>query len=223
MERGNGELTAAPRELVRVREPRTQRARIVITERMRRRFTLALAPLAGFLIIGLLAGCGSSGGGGGGTHPDYAKALKGAPAPLAGLYAEADKLLPGGQDALEKRIAALGHPVVVNVWASWCGPCRFEFPMFQEASAKWGKKVAFLGADSEDSEKEAEHWLADHPVPYPSYYENGFAYAASLKATGPPDTAFYDKTGKLVYVHLGQYANLGDLEEDIRHYALKGA
>ncbi len=185
--------------------------------------TLALALLAGLATAALVAGCGSSSGGGGTTHPDYAKALKGAPAPLAQLYDEANQLLPGGKDALERRIASLGHPVVVNVWASWCGPCRYEFPMFQEASAKWGKRVAFLGADSEDSETEAEKWLTDNPVPYPSYYESGFDYAASLKASGPPDTAFYDGSGKLVYVHLGQYAHKSDLEADIRQYALEGA
>lgn len=190
---------------------------------MRRRFTLALALSAGLTLTAFAAGCGSSADGGTTTHPDYAKALKGAPAPLAALYKEGNEVLPGGKDALEKRIAALGYPVVVNVWASWCGPCRYEFPMFQEASAKWGKKVAFLGADSEDSESEAEKWLADHPVPYPSYYESGFAYAASLKASGPPDTAFYDRKGELVYTHLGQYAHGSELEEEIKKYALEGA
>jgi thiol-disulfide isomerase/thioredoxin len=185
--------------------------------------TLALALLAGLAAAAAVAGCGSSSGGGDTTHPDYEKALAGAPAPLAKLYGEANQLLPGGKDALEKRVASLGHPAVVNVWASWCGPCRYEFPMFQSVSAKWGKKVAFIGADSEDSEKEAESWLADHPVPYPSYYETGFDYAASLKATGPPDTAFYDRDGKLVHVHIGQYANEADLEEEIKKYALGGA
>ena len=189
---------------------------------MRRRITLALALLAGLALSAFAAGCGSSGGGSS-THPDYAAKLKGAPAPLAKLYGEANQLLPGGQDALEKRIGELGYPVVVNVWASWCGPCRYEFPMFQEASAKWGKKVGFIGADSEDSESEAEKWLADNPVPYPSYYESGFDYARSLKASGPPDTAFYNAKGKLVYVKLGQYANESDLEEDIKRYALGGA
>jgi thiol-disulfide isomerase/thioredoxin len=186
---------------------------------MRRQITLVLALLAGLALTVVAVGCGSSAGGDT-THPNYEKALAGAPAPLAKLYGEANQLLPGGKDAVEKRVASLGYPVVANVWASWCGPCRFEFPMFQEVSARWGKKVAFLGVDSEDSEKEAEKWLADHPVPYPSYYESGFDYASSLKASGPPDTAFYDRSGKLVYVKFGQYPNAADLEEDIRHYAL---
>jgi cytochrome c biogenesis protein CcmG/thiol:disulfide interchange protein DsbE len=190
---------------------------------MRWRFKLALALSAALALAATVVGCGSSSSGGDSTHPDYKKALGGAPAPLAKLYGEANDLLPGGKEAFEKRVASLGYPVVANVWASWCGPCRFEFPMFQEASARWGKKAAFLGIDSEDSEKEAEAWLADHPVPYPSYYDPDFEVATSYKAPGPPDTAFYDTDGKLVYVKLGQYAHDSELEEDIKRYALGGA
>ena len=181
-----------------------------------------LALLAGLAAAAVLAGCGSSSGGDK-THPNYAKALAGAPAPLAKLYSEGNQLLPGGQEAFEKRVAALGYPVVANLWASWCAPCRYEFPMFQEVSAKWGKKVAFIGVDSEDSEEQAEKWLAGNPVPYPSYYESGSDYGATLKASGPPDTAFYNRDGKLVYVKYGQYPHASDLEEDIKRYALGGA
>jgi thiol-disulfide isomerase/thioredoxin len=189
---------------------------------MRRQFTLAPAVLAGLILCLSVVGCGSSSGGDT-THPNYAKALAGAPAPLAKLYGEANQLLPGGKDAYEQRVASLGYPVVANIWASWCGPCRYEFPMFQEASARWGKKVAFIGVDSEDSESQAAAWLKDHPVPYPSYYESGFDVAASLKVSGPPDTAFYNREGELVYVARGQYSDVGKLEEDIKRYALGGA
>lgn len=189
---------------------------------MRRRLTLALALMAGLALIFVVAGCGSSSGGDT-THPDYAKALNGAPAPLAKLYGEANQLLPGGKDAFEKRVGELGYPVVANVWASWCGPCRYEFPMFQEMSAKFGKRVAFLGIDSEDSESEAAKWLKDHPVPYPSYFETGAAIPASLKLTGRPDTAFYGAGGKLVYLKQGPYSHASELEADIEKYALAGA
>ncbi|HVT00286.1 MAG TPA: TlpA disulfide reductase family protein [Solirubrobacterales bacterium] len=190
---------------------------------MRRRITLALALAAGLAATAFVVGCGSSEGGGSTTHPDYAKALAGAPAPLAKLHEQADQILPGGRDAFERRVASLGYPVVANVWASWCWPCRSEFPMLQDAAARWGEKVGFIGVDSEDSEEEAEKWLDAHPVPYPSYFDPDYEVAASYKASGPPDTAFYDATGKLVHVKLGQYADASELEADIRRYALGGA
>jgi cytochrome c biogenesis protein CcmG, thiol:disulfide interchange protein DsbE len=223
MERGIGSrVFSIPRVLTEVREPRTERHRIVITQRMRRRTTLALALMAGLALIVVVAGCGSSSGGSTIPPPNYKKALKGAPPPLAKLYKEANQLLPGGKEAFEKRVGELGYPVVANVWASWCGPCRYEFPLFQEVSAKWGKKVGFIGVDSEDSEKEAESWLKERPVPYPSYFETGYAIPAALKINGRPDTAFYNREGELVYVRRGPYTSAADLEEDIKKYALEG-
>jgi cytochrome c biogenesis protein CcmG, thiol:disulfide interchange protein DsbE len=189
---------------------------------MRSRPTLTLALVAALAITAFAAGCGSSSGGDS-THPDYGQALSGAPAPLAQLYDEANQLLPGGKDAFEARVTSLGHPVVANIWASWCGPCRYEFSMFQELSAKFGKRVGFIGIDSEDSESNAAEFLEESPVPYPSYFDPHHELASALKTTGLPDTAFYDAKGELVYTRLGQYANAGDLEADIERYALGGA
>ncbi|HKB50747.1 MAG TPA: TlpA disulfide reductase family protein [Solirubrobacterales bacterium] len=171
----------------------------------------------------IAAGCGSSGGGDyGGKHPDYAKALAGSPAPLAALHKQANQLLPGDNNAYEKRIAALrGYPAVVNVWASWCGPCRFEFPLFQHAAARYGKRVAFLGIDSEDSNDAATTFLEEAPVPYPSYTDPGKGIAESIGADlGFPDTAFYDRHGNLVNLKQGPYRNAAELHADIERYAL---
>jgi thiol-disulfide isomerase/thioredoxin len=167
-------------------------------------------------------GCGSSGGDYGGEHPDYAKALAGSPAPLAALHRQANELLGGGQDAYDARLAKLrGYPVVVNAWASWCGPCRFEFPYFQRAAAEYGKRVAFLGIDSEDSDDAAATFLAEAPVPYPSYTDPDKAVRESFGAgLGLPDTAFYDRDGRLVYLKQGPYDDLAELRGDIRRYAL---
>lgn len=170
-------------------------------------------------------GCGGSGDeGSGGPHPNYEKALAGAPAPLAALHEQANELLSGGVDAYEERITELrGYPVVVNVWASWCGPCRFEFPVLQKLSARYGKEVAFLGVDSEDSEDAAATFLREEPVPYPSYSDPDKDIAESLGATrGFPDTAFYDRSGELVYLKQGPYSDDAELEADVRRYALKG-
>lgn len=173
-----------------------------------------------------LAGCGSSQGGDyGGRHPDYARALAGSPAPLAALHRQAGELLPGGKDAYEARIRALrGYPAVVNVWASWCGPCRFEFKRFQEAAARYGKRVAFLGIDSEDSDDAAATFLEEAPVPYPSYTDPGKDVAESIGASlGFPDTAFYDRQGDLVHLRQGPYAEQSELRADIERFALGGA
>ena len=129
---------------------------------------------------------------------------------------------PAGTDAYEKRIAALkGYPVVANVWASWCGPCRFEFPVLQKLSARYGKRVAFLGVNSQDSDDAATTFLAEAPVPYPSYTDPDKKIADALGATvGLPDTAFYDRAGKLVYLKQGPYAHDSELEADVKRYAL---
>jgi thiol-disulfide isomerase/thioredoxin len=185
---------------------------------MTTRSTLRIAPLA--LAI---AGCGSPDeGAAGGKHPDYERALSGAPAPLAALYEQANQLLPGGTEAYEKRIAALqGYPVVANVWASWCGPCRFEFPTLQKLSARYGKRVAFIGVNSQDSSDAAKTFLEEAPVPYPSYIDPGRGLIESLGGIGGlPDTAFYDRDGKLVHLQQGPYAEDSELEADVRRYAL---
>jgi cytochrome c biogenesis protein CcmG, thiol:disulfide interchange protein DsbE len=177
------------------------------------------------LITLTAAGCGSSIGAGDGSEPpDYQRALAGAPRPLAALHEQADQLLPGGVEAYEKRIAALrGYSVIVNVWASWCGPCRFEFPVLQKLSARYGKRVAFIGIDSQDDPDAAKTFLEEEPVPYPSYSDPDEEIADSLGATlGLPDTAFYDRRGELVYLKQGPYAEDSELEADVRRYALKG-
>jgi cytochrome c biogenesis protein CcmG, thiol:disulfide interchange protein DsbE len=169
-----------------------------------------------------VAGCGSSEEGA--PPPDYAKALAGAPPPLAALYAQESELLEGGQDAFERRLRSLrGFPVVVNLWASWCGPCRFEFPHFQQAAADYGKRVAFLGINKEDADEFAEEFLREEPVPYPSYADPDEEIAESIDseaARGLPVTVFYDRAGERLSLKLGPYDDEAQLRADIERYAL---
>jgi cytochrome c biogenesis protein CcmG, thiol:disulfide interchange protein DsbE len=182
-----------------------------------------ISHLTSLIFVLVLAGCGASGGDYGGAHPDYAKALAGSPPPLAALHRQADELLPGGKAAYEKRIAALrGYPAVVNVWASWCGPCRFEFPHFQQAAADYGKRVAFLAVDSQDSDEAAATFLEEAPVPYPSYTDPDEEITDGFDVVGLPATAFYDRRGNLVYTKQGNYDDLAELRVDIQRYALGG-
>ena len=184
---------------------------------------LCCAAIALALVMVASSRCGSGSGeaADAAKPPDYERALAGAPRPLGSLYDQANRLLPGGVDAFERRLTDLrGHPAVVNKWASWCGPCREEFPWLQRLSAKLGKRVAFLGVDSDDSGAAAKTFLEEFPVPYPSYADPGQDIARAIKASvGFPGTAFYDRNGELVYVRQGQYPSEAALAADIRRYA----
>jgi cytochrome c biogenesis protein CcmG, thiol:disulfide interchange protein DsbE len=149
------------------------------------------------------------------------KALAGSPPPLAKLHDQASELLPGGTKAFKQRLASLhGHPVVVNKWGAWCGPCRQEFPIFQQLSVKNGTRVAFLGVDSQDNSGDARSFLQKLPVSYPSYEDPDLKIAALMNAVAAsPTTVFYSSQGKIVGSHIGQYSNGKELQQDIDKYA----
>ncbi len=174
--------------------------------------TLALAAI-------LLPACSSGKPGESASTEDFKK-LDGAPAALAGLYREPSALLDGGSDAFDKRIDSLrGHPVVVNAWASWCGPCRFEFPFFQKQAVKRGKQVAFVGVNSQDNRGEAKDFLEEYPLPFASYEDPDGDVTRELRVVGLPATAYYDRKGELAYLHQGGYASEAKLAADIQRYA----
>ncbi len=187
---------------------------------------IPLAALAALLLAGLLlAGCGSSSG-----NPDSRLSLQQATQPLTGappqlteIRSQANQLLDGGKDAFDQRIAALrGLPIVVNDWASWCGPCRFEFPFLQSQASKHAKDIAFLGVDSDDSSGSAKTFLSELPLPYPSYSDPDKAIRQELHGIGYPATIFYDRDGNAVYTHQGQYRTEDEFAADIQKYAMMG-
>jgi thiol-disulfide isomerase/thioredoxin len=189
---------------------------------MTRRNTPLIALLAVVLVTLGAAGCGSSAGEETSKPPDYKRLLAGSPAPLAALHEQANQLLPGGTDAYQKRIASLkGYPIVTNVWASWCVPCRAEFPVLQKLSARYGKQVAFLGVNSEDDADAAKTFLEEMPVPYPSYSDPDQDIADAIGGRGFPRTAYYNADGTLCFLRQGQYPDTAELEADVRRFALR--
>ncbi|MEX2193766.1 MAG: TlpA disulfide reductase family protein [Thermoleophilaceae bacterium] len=193
---------------------------------MRRAFTAVAAIV---LVVVVAIGLASAGGDDGEeTSTDSGPplsaqraALEAAPAPLAALHDQAGELLGGGAEAFEDRIEALGgYPVVVNKWASWCGPCRLEFPHFRNQALKRGAAVAFIGVNSADNDADAQRFLEELPVPFPSYRDPESEVAEVFKGVVAfPTTAFYDSDGELVHTKQGQYRTEADLAEDIERYA----
>lgn len=157
---------------------------------------------------------------GGGRAPSLSAAqrqLAGSPAPLDALHHQANALLDVKELAGEIK-ALRGYPIVVNVWGSWCPPCRAEFPIFQRVSAALGRRVAFIGIATQDSRHNAGGFLAKHPVSYPSYMDFDGSVRASYGLLGTPSTLYYDRNGKKAYLHQGPYRSDAALKADIRRY-----
>jgi cytochrome c biogenesis protein CcmG, thiol:disulfide interchange protein DsbE len=143
-----------------------------------------------------------------------------APAPLAALYQQANTIVDGGDQAFQARLDGLeGTPAVINKWASWCRPCRAEFPIFQQVAAERGKELAFIGLNAGDKRPAAERFLAERPLPYPSYEDPDEDIARELEAAKYfPMTIFVDARGETAFIKAGEYTSRADLEADIDRY-----
>ena len=108
----------------------------------------------------------------------------------------------GRLDGSGKRdLASLrGHPVVLNFWASWCGPCKREAPALEQLWHRYrGKGVVFVGVDSNDAASDARRFLRAHGITYPTVHDARGLVAANRYNVGDlPVTYFIDKQGRLV-------------------------
>jgi cytochrome c biogenesis protein CcmG/thiol:disulfide interchange protein DsbE len=184
---------------------------------------VALA-VAGAVVYGYLQARSSDNATGAAPKPltlaQVSRPLTGAPAKLAALHSRVNELRPGGAPALDAQLRALrGTPVVVNLWASWCEPCRFELPYLQREAVARGARVAFLGVNSNDNRDDARKLAQSFPMPYPSFEDPRLAVAGRYGARGLPSTAFYDAQGKLT-VHQGVFSSEAKLRDAIDRYAL---
>jgi thiol-disulfide isomerase/thioredoxin len=96
-----------------------------------------------------------------------------------------------------------GTPVVVNIWAAWCGPCRAEAPDLASASRSYGARVQFLGVDILDTRAAARAFMAEQGWSYPSVFDPTAAIRDGLGFVGQPDTVFYDAKGRIAMTWQG--------------------
>ncbi|MGI8693582.1 MAG: TlpA family protein disulfide reductase [Geodermatophilaceae bacterium] len=102
-------------------------------------------------------------------------------------------------------LAALrGRPVLINLWASWCVPCREEMPLLQAAHERYGEQVQFLGVDTMDSADLAADFLVETGVTYPQLVDVDGDLLHHLRIPGLPVTVVLDADGRVATKHIGE-------------------
>jgi peroxiredoxin len=97
-----------------------------------------------------------------------------------------------------------GQVVMINFWASWCGPCRQEMPLLEDIYRKYNKLgFTLLGVNVEPDSKAADDWLKQTPVSFPILYDKDSKVSQMYDVSGMPSTVIIDRKGNLRMLHHG--------------------
>ncbi len=175
---------------------------------MTRPVPAAVRTLLAALLVAVLAGCA-----------DDAISVDGVPEPASVPPRDAVLVDGGWEEAAAwiRRENADGRPVLMNILASWCAPCREELPVLLDAYDA-NPDIAFLGIDHLDRRDDAEAFIAEMDVRFPTLYDVGGDVAAAIEARGMPTTVIFDTDGRIVAHHRGQLtaSQLDDLLDTVR-------
>lgn len=114
--------------------------------------------------------------------------LEGKPAPRFAM-----KRLDTGETV--KLETFIGKPIVLNFWATWCGPCKLEHPVLEWAYRTYGKEVVFLGIVFEDTEENTKRFLRENGGSFTQLYDPTSTVAVDFAVSGVPETYFIDRQG----------------------------
>jgi len=96
-----------------------------------------------------------------------------------------------------------GRPVVINFWASWCGPCQYEHPVLEWGQREFGSTAVFLGVVFEDTEDNARQFLRRQGYSFPQLVDPRSRMAVSYGVAGVPETYFITPDGTILTKHVG--------------------
>ncbi|MGB9378879.1 MAG: TlpA disulfide reductase family protein [Mycobacteriales bacterium] len=143
-------------------------------------------------------------------------ALSDCPPSPAAAGALPDIALPCLDGGGPVRLARLGRPTVLNLWASWCGPCARELPVFAAAQGVYAGRVLFIGVDTADSVDPGLRTLIDAGVRYPSVSDRQRTLQRHLGLAGLPVTVFVRADGSVAYTKLGAVSGAEELRTLLR-------
>lgn len=97
-----------------------------------------------------------------------------------------------------------GQVVMLNFWASWCGPCRQEMPLLDQIHKRYSALgFTMLGVNVEANTADAERWLAETPVSFPILFDRESKVSKAYNVNAMPSTVFIDRKGNVRYLHRG--------------------
>lgn len=147
--------------------------------------------LAAVVLVGVaaLAGCGS------GDSTDQVASASGETLPDVDLTA-----LDSGETS---SLASIAGPAVVNLWATWCAPCRAEIPAFEAVHQERGTDIRFVGVNVGEDLADAQAFVDDVGATYDQFADLDGDVATALRATAMPVTIVIDAEGSITTRHLG--------------------
>ena len=164
------------------------------------------------LILGLSA-CGESSGGGADSASGQNHELIGKPAPSFSVASANGK---GKADLASLK----GKVVIVDFWATWCGPCKESFPKLQELYTKYssnGVEIVGLSEDDDNSPQIAEFGQAHGAVKFPIGWDSAKSIAGQYKPPTMPTSFIIDKNGIVRFAHVGYHDNdEAEIEKELK-------
>lgn len=122
----------------------------------------------------------------------------------------------GGGEAIA--LQNLRGPMLLNVWASWCGPCKEELPYLLEAREAFGEQVRFAAIAIADTDDDSRRWMSFHGVTWPSVADPDSRVRGPLRIPGPPVTLFVRSNGTVAGTHYGAFTSTAQVREQVRQH-----
>lgn len=96
-----------------------------------------------------------------------------------------------------------GHPVLINFWATWCGPCQLEMPLIEQYYQKYQPDLIVLAVDNDEPKSDVQAFATNHNLTFPVLLDPGAKVEDLYQVRAFPTSFFVDKSGTILYQYIG--------------------